>query len=135
MTMLYRCKGEDPPPPPPPKTGLPFGIPGYIDINVGFIYGGGVQTGSGPPGPFRRFPSLHWYWGVQTPNISVTWSPFDITPGLNYGFSVPGIGFGPVVQFGPVFPRANPRTIMRHWEVGIGIWLPGFPGAGVWLVQ
>jgi RHS repeat-associated protein len=124
-----------PPLPPPQKPGLPFGIPGYIDINIGFIYGGGVQTGSRPPGPFRRFPSLHWYWGMQTPNISVTWSPFDITPGLNYGFSVPGIGFGPVFQFGPVFPRANPRTIMRHWEVGIGIWLPGFPGAGVWLVQ
>jgi hypothetical protein len=134
--MLYMCKGEDPPPPPPPKTGLPFGIPSYIDIIIRFLYAVGLQIGSGPPGPFRRFPSLHWYWGVQTPNISVTWSPFDITPGLNYGFTVPGIGSGPVVvQFGPVIPRANVRNISGYYEVGFGLSPPGYPGAGVWLVQ
>jgi hypothetical protein len=78
-----------PPLPPPPKPGLPFGIPGYIDINIGtpWLIGGGVQIGAGPPGPFNWFPSVHPYIGIQTKGLSVTWSSGNIVPGKNVGFS------------------------------------------------
>ncbi|GIW95293.1 MAG: hypothetical protein KatS3mg110_3334 [Pirellulaceae bacterium] len=121
------------PPPPPPKPGLPFGIPGYIDINFGHLgFGGGVQIGSGPPGPFRWFPSVHPYYGAQTPGFAVTWSPNDITPGLNYGIS--GAISYLVLQGGPAFPAGGPPWPPQwYFEVGITS-NPWTPGIGVWHV-
>lgn len=93
-----------PPLPPPPKPGLPFGIPAYIDINLGHLaFGVDVQIGSGSPSPFRWFLSVHPYYGSQTPGFSVSWSPNDFTPGLNDQSSLTPQVVPITVQVGPAF--------------------------------
>ena len=117
-----------------PATGLPLGIPGYIDVNLGYVIGGGVQIGDGPPGPFGGAPSVHDYYGLQSPNASITWAPTGtISPGLNLGagVSVP-IPIGDVIVIPVMFQFGN-SSGGWFWEVGVG-WPPGI-GFGGWGVR
>jgi RHS repeat-associated protein len=136
---------------PPPggggAPGLPFGIPGYIDVNVGsFGLGGGFQIGAGPVGPFANFPSVHPYAGIQTPGASVTWSPHNISPGWSAGFW--WFNPSPITIFGPPIPFPYgygfswsgwpnvPFPGDFQFEFGFGTPGPfeGF-GAGIWHVR
>ena len=111
---------------PPPggggAPGLPFGIPGYIDVNVGsFGIGGGFQIGAGPVGPFAAFPSVHPYAGIQTPGASVTWSPHNISPGYSAG----GWWFNPVpIMIGDV-PIPFPIGFGFSWSGWPNVPFPG----------
>ncbi|MDW7995212.1 MAG: RHS repeat-associated core domain-containing protein [Gemmatales bacterium] len=121
---------------------LPFGIPGYIDINIGLPViipipflpqgigpvsllpnGFGVQIGECPDG------LIHPYFGGQPSGISIAYSTQKITPGWTLGFTASI----------PVFlPNGLPLPIMVQWgrnkdgfyfEIGIG-----GPGLGYWYI-
>lgn len=117
--------GPGPVPGPPPPA-LPWGIPGYIDINVGFIIGGGAQIGAGPPGPFGFAPSVHLYFGLQDPGVSVNWAPTGtICPGINVGTSA----YLPIKL--PLGFQIGVCGAGPFWEVGVGS--PGVSVGGWWV--
>lgn len=134
-----------PPPAPAGAPGLPFGIPGHVDLNIGGVIGLGTQIGAGPPGPIPGLPSVHPYVGLQMPTPSITWSPGNIQPGWasgvtwfnppeDDGFPLP-IG-GKVGTSGwPTWPGNWPQNPGKpYWKVGFGISNPftlGW-GGGVW---
>ncbi len=115
--------------------GLPPGLQGYIDINLGALFGGGVQIGTGP----NLFP-VYLYGGVQSPGVSITIAPGqDVTTGWNAGIG--GSVWGPIVyQVGcsELKNGQKPGLDNGFYEYGVGLGLPSPPLApssgGGWYV-
>jgi hypothetical protein len=63
----------------------------YIDVNVGIGWQGKVGTG----GVIFSDKGIYYYvgggGGTSGPAAAVTWSPFDPTPGWNFGFQFGGV--------------------------------------------
>jgi RHS repeat-associated protein len=133
-----------------PGSGFPYSMydrkptppsqtpPGYIDLNIGSGFGGGIQTGPSNWGE-EYYWGIHPYFGIQSLNIGASIAPGQtVTPGLNFGGSVsPSMGVTPGMS-GQVGIAINPIKLNTEpfLEIGPSLSPPGLPfGGGIWLVS